>query len=243
MRAAFLILVVVVLGTGCEAPAPDAGRAFKASGEVIALGGGDGGAARACFACHGLDGAGDGVSTPRLAGLDPGYLHKQMQDYAVDARVDPVMTPIAKRLDQNDRRAVAAYYAAMRPPRGGTAAGPAPSVYLVGDPSRGVPACAACHAADGRGVGPGNPALAGQPAAYTLDQLQRWKRAERRNDPRGVMTAAVASLTEPQMRAIAAWLERKPASPPPDNAAASVSVAEEAAAKLAASREARRPDR
>ena len=243
MRAAVLILAVAALGTGCGAPAPDAGRAFKASGEVIALGGGDGGAARACFTCHGLDGAGDGVGTPRLAGLDAGYLHKQMQDYAVGARTDPVMTPIAKRLDQNDRRAVAAYYAAMRPRGGGAAAGPAPSVYLTGDPSRGVPACAACHGEDGRGVGPGNPALAGQPVAYTLDQLQRWKRAERRNDPRGVMTAAVAGLTEPQMRAIAAWLERKPASPRPDTAAASVSAAEDAAATLAASREARRPGR
>ena len=234
MRAAVLILAVAALGTGCGAPAPDAGRAFKASGEVIALGGGDGGAARACFTCHGLDGAGDGVGTPRLAGLDAGYLQKQMQDYAVGVRADPVMTPIAKRLDQNDRRAVAAYYAAMRPRGGGAAAGPAPNPYR---------ACVACHGEDGRGVGPGNPALAGQPAAYTLDQLQRWKRAERRNDPRGVMTAAVAGLTEPQMRAIAAWLERRPASPRPDNAAASVSAAEDAAAILAASREARRPDR
>jgi cytochrome c553 len=234
MRAAFLILAVAALVTGCEAPAPDAGRAFKTSGEVIALGGGDGGAARACFTCHGLDGAGDGVGAPRLAGLDAGYLHKQMQDYAVGVRADPVMTPIAKRLDQNDRRAVAAYYAAMRPRGGGAAAAPAPRAYL---------ACAACHGEDGRGVGPGNPALAGQPAAYTLEQLQRWKRAERRNDPRGVMTAAVVGLTEPQMRAIAAWLEQIPASPRPDTAAASVSAAEEAAATLAASREARRPDR
>lgn len=242
MRAAFLCLVAV-LGAGCGAPAPDAGRAFKASGELIALGGGDGGPARACFACHGLDGAGDGDAAPRLAGLDAGYLHKQLDDYAVAVRADAVMTPIAKRLDQNDRRAVAAYYAAMRPKGGAAEAGPAPGVYLAGDPFRGVLACAACHGRDGEGVGPGGPALAGQPAAYTLDQLRRWKRAERRNDPRGIMTAAVAGLTEPQMRAIAAWLERRPASPGPDTGAASVSVAEDAAVLLAASRETRRPGR
>jgi cytochrome c553 len=39
----------------------------------------------------------------------------------------------------------------------------------------------------GRGVGAANPALSGQPAAYTVEQIKRWKTAERRNDPRGVM--------------------------------------------------------
>lgn len=243
MRAVLLSFAVMTLGVGCSPAAPDAGQAFKSSGEVIALGGGDGGAKQACFICHGLDGSGDGVSAPRLAGLDAGYLQKQLEDYATQLRPDGVMTSIAKRLDQNDRRAVAAYYAAMPHRSGSAAPTAAPAAYFADDAEGGVPSCASCHGEAGEGLGPGNPALAGQPSAYTLDQLRRWRKAERRNDPRGVMMAAASRLTEAEMRAIAVWLQGRAASPRPDNAAASVSSGAAAAEQSAAFRAGRRPDR
>ncbi len=239
-----LIPALLVLTTAACSPASDRTiEAFTADGEIIAMGGGEGGPANACFSCHGLDGAGDGVSVPRLAGLDAGYLQKQLSDYAQDLRADPVMAPIARRLDDGEQRAVAAFYAAMPAPAGTGPAGPPPALYLNGAPGRGVTACASCHGAEGQGLGPGNPALSGQPAAYTLDQLRRWKRAERRNDPRGVMAEAVAGLTEAEMRAIAAWLEHAPTAPPPASDAASASAAGAAAAPPEASRGTRRPDR
>jgi len=236
----------MLIGLIACAPATNrTGEAFTASGELIAYSGGEGGAANACFRCHGLQGQGDGASSPRLAGLDAGYLQKQLDDYAGGLRDDKVMGPIAHWLDNDDRRAVAAHYAALPSPALSPSPGGAapPGIYSSGDPGRRLPACAACHGAAGQGVGPANPALAGQPAAYTLDQLARWARAERRNDPQGVMTAAVAGLTEAEMRAIAAWLERQPAAPRPDTAAASLSAAEAAWARLAASRGTRRPGR
>lgn len=243
MRAVLLSFAVIALEAGCSPAAPDAGRAFKSTGEVIALGGGDGGAKQACFLCHGLDGAGDGVSAPRLAGLDAGYLQKQLEDYATQLRPDGVMTPVAKRLDHNDRRAVAAYYAAMPHGSGRAAPTAAPTAYFADDPERGVLSCASCHGEAGEGLGPGNPALAGQPSAYTLDQLRRWRKAERRNDPRGVMMAAAGRLTEAEMRAIAVWLQGRPASPRPDSAAASASYGAAAVEQSAAFRAAHRPDR
>ena len=94
-------------------------------GELVALSGGEGGAARACFSCHGLDGAGDGVSAPRLAGLDSGYLQKQLDDYASDRRHDTVMSPIARPLSGPARQAVAAYYARLPAPGTPTMPGPA----------------------------------------------------------------------------------------------------------------------
>lgn len=236
-------LLVLATAAACSPASNRTGEAFTASGEIIALGGGEGGAANACFSCHGLDGAGDGVSVPRLAGLDAGYLQKQLADYAIETRPDAVMSPIARWLDDHDQRAVAAFYAAMPAPASSAAAGPPPALWLTGAPDRGVAACASCHGADGQGVGAGNPAVAGQPAAYTLDQLRRWKRAERRNDPRGVMAGAVAGLTEAEMRTIAAWLERAPSALPPASAAASGSASAAAAAGSAASRGPRRPDR
>lgn len=242
MRPVPALLAFAALAA-CSPASNETGAAFTATGEIIAMGGGEGGPANACFSCHGLDGAGDGVSVPRLAGLDVGYLQKQLSDYANDLRADPVMTPIARRLDDGDQRAVAAWYAAMPAPAPTRAAGPPPGIYLIGDPGRGAPACASCHGVDGSGVGAGNPAIAGQPAAYTLDQLRRWKRAERRNDPRSVMTDAVAGLTDDEMRTIAVWLEHAPTAPQPASGAATVSVAEWASTGSAASRGPRRPGR
>lgn len=237
---------VLVLATALAACSPvdeRAAEAFTADGRIIAMGGGQGGVANACFSCHGLDGAGDGVSTPRLAGLDAGYLQKQLGDYAEGTRADEIMGPIAKWLDDGDRRAVSAWYAAMPTPAGTRPATAPPRIYRTGAPERGVAACASCHGAGGQGLGAGNPAIAGQPAAYTLDQLRRWKRAERRNDPRGVMADAVAGLADAEMRAIAHWLEHAPTAPPPASDAASASAAAAAAARPAASRGTRRPDR
>ena len=94
MRAVFPFLIAV-LGAACAAPVERERDPYTAAGEVIAMSGGDGGAANACFACHGMAGQGDGVAAPRLAGLDAGYLQKQLRDYASGLRSDATMTPIA----------------------------------------------------------------------------------------------------------------------------------------------------
>ena len=240
MRALLLLLLATA---ACSPRTNETGAAFTRTGQVIAMSGGEGGAANACFSCHGLDGAGDGVSVPRLSGLHAGYLQKQMEDYANDLRQDTVMTEVARWLDDGDRRAVSAWYASLPAPAMTGAAGPAPAIYLTGDPTRNVAACASCHGVDGLGVGSGNPAIAAQPAAYTIEQIRRWKTAERRNDPRGMMAEAVAGLTAAETDRIAAWLEILPAAPPPDSDAASASAAASAAARPAASRGVRRPDR
>lgn len=225
MRLPLLLLAAAALA-GCDVIDPRAGAAFKADGRMIALSGGDGGALYACFNCHGANGEGDGAATPRLAGLSAGYLEKQLGDYAEASRAHKLMGPIAKALDDKDRRAVAAYYAALAA-SSAPSASPAPADYIEH--------CAACHGPYGEGVGPANPALAGQPAAYVRDQLWRWKRGERRNDPRGVMTAAVAPLDPAAFEAIATWLSTQSSARTPQADAASLSAAEEAGRRLAAS--------
>jgi cytochrome c553 len=229
--------------SGCSLPSNETGEVLTRTGELVAMSGGDGGARNACFTCHGLDGMGDGVSVPRLAGLDAGYLQKQMEDYATDFRHDDAMTRIAARLDQRQRRAVAAFYTDMPTPVSNSIATPPPAIWLSGDQSRGVTACATCHGMDGLGVGPGNPAVAGQPAAYTAEQIKRWQTGKRRNEARGVMAQAVANLTEAEAGAIGRWLERQPVSRSPDSGAARVSAAASAAARPAPLHEAHRPGR
>lgn len=182
------------------------------SGELIAFGGGPGGPVDACFTCHGFNGEGleaeqtanDSPAAPRLAGLDAGYLAKQLFDYANGRRADPIMAPIARRLTDQDMHAAASYYGAMH--------GPAPpdreppEVFVHGDPSRGLRACAECHANDALGLPPNNPAIAGQPADYTREQLRRWKAGVRRNDPGAVMVVTGRSLTDDEIEILAQYL-------------------------------------
>lgn len=242
-RLTSLLIGLAFAVGGCSLPSNETGEALTRTGQGVAMSGGDGGARNACFTCHGLDGAGDGISVPRLAGLDAGYLQKQMEDYASDLRHDDAMTRIAARLDQRQRRAVAAYYADMPAPASTAVATPPPAIWLRGDPPRNVAACATCHGATGLGVGPGNPAVAGQPSAYVVAQIKRWKDGKRRNDPRGIMAQAVAGLTDEETAAIGRWLERQPAFPAHDSDAASVSAAATAAARPAPLHEVHRRDR
>ena len=238
-----LTALLVTATTACQMPPSQTDAALTETGELVALSGGGSGAANACFTCHGVEGQGDGVSVPRLAGLDAGYLQKQMEDYGADIRHHDVMSTIARRMDADSRRDVALYYASLPAPAVTGPARPMPAVWSQGDPAREVPACSTCHGMNGEGVGPGNPAVSGQPAAYTIDQLMRWKRAERRNDPRSVMTLAVADLSPREVSAIALWLETQPASPSPASDVASASAAATVVARPVPSRGERRPDR
>lgn len=181
------------------------------SGEVIAYGGGPGGSADACFACHGLKGEGDALA-PRLAGLSQGYLLKQLEDYAGRWRDHPQMSPVAARLDASDRLAVARYYAALTHVGADEADTAVVDGVLFrdGDRLRGLPSCASCHGADGRGGGLATPALAGQRAAYVREQLLAWKNGKRRNDPRDVMGAVARRLSLHEIEALAAHVQALP---------------------------------
>lgn len=186
---------------GCAGPvAPP----LPASGEAIAVGAGPGGPFDACFTCHGLQGEGAGEA-PRLAGLGAGYLAKQLLDYADGRRADETMGPIARRLGDRDKLAIAQYYAELPAPDIALAA--PPRLYAHGDRARALEACARCHGESAEGVGSGNPALLGQPSRYTAEQLRRWKHGLRRNDPSNVMAGIARELSEEEIEAISLYLE------------------------------------
>jgi cytochrome c553 len=208
--AAFLVLAIALL-PGCSLP-QQAGP-FEQTGEIIALSGGDAGAEGACVTCHGLNGEGDGNLVPRLAGLDRGYFARAMEHYAEGQRRHPQMMWIAGRLDWPARQKVADYYAELPVPARDPAWRPdqnacrpaTAALYQMGDPSRGLQACATCHGADGRGVGAGNPPLAGQPAPYLAAQLRHWRSGERYGDPLGAMTHVSRLLAEEEVAALAGY--------------------------------------
>jgi cytochrome c553 len=184
-------------------------------GQLVASGGGPGGPRAACFTCHGVDGSGQAASGfPRLAGLDARYLAKQLDDYASATRQDEIMAPIARQLGRDDREAVARYYAGLSLTVGATAArsgDPAllqegAVLYAIGSSRRHLQACANCHGPAGRGLGASFPALAGQPATYTAEQLRRWQTGGRANDVGAVMAQVAKGMAERDIEAAAAYL-------------------------------------
>ncbi len=169
-------------------------------GEVIAMGGGSGGVTRACFSCHGLDGEGmekPSQSAPALAGLDQGYLHRQLDDYANGRRRHTAMSDIVSILEPRERAAVSQYYSNLPLPIYAPAGADAMAnaLYQNGDAARDIAACAQCHGRNGEGMGAANPRLAGQPAPYLADQLLAWKRGDRQNDPSHAMQVISQALT------------------------------------------------
>lgn len=197
---ALLFLLAAAQAHGAD---PDRGKT------IVMQGNGKG--ALACMTCHGLDGAGNaGAGFPRLAGLNPSYLAKQIADYKNGSRTNPVMKPFAMALTDEEAADVAAYYAAQQAPAAPPAADPSvlkqgERLALNGDWDKNVPACESCHGPGGRGVGAGFPALAGQHSGYITAQFRDWRTGARTNDPIGLMKAVADRLSAEQAAAAAAY--------------------------------------
>lgn len=212
LRAIVSTLAMPMLLAACSGPQPRQDR-FEATGELIVLGGGDAGARAACVTCHGLQGEGDGNLSPRLAGLNAGYIARQMEHFASGQRRHPQMTWIAARLDWPARQKVAHYYAqlpgpesAASTPEGDHCA--AAELYHQGDARRGLPSCASCHGDAGAGQGEGNPPLAAQPAVYLEAQLKAWESGERYGDRDMLRISRL--LTEEEMARLAGYSSALP---------------------------------
>jgi len=215
--AKFILAVAVTHSLAACSPAP-ASSPYSATGEMLALSGGDGGPSAACHTCHGLNGEGDGNLTPRLAGLERGYLVRQLIFFAEGQREHAQMSWIARRYDRAEQESLAAYYSGMAKPasRQGSSSGScedrAALLYQNGDASRGLAACSSCHGSAGQGVGYGNPAVGGQPAPYLAEQLRQWRQGERYGDPLGAMRASARLLEDEEIEPLAAYMANLSAS-------------------------------
>ena len=204
-------------------------QARAADGEAIIQKGGANPAAMPCMSCHGADGKGMAAGGfPRLAGLPEAYIAKQLADFKVGRRQNPLMQPISQALDDAEVAAVAKAYAALprvqvkaaplERPREGSGAWLA----LRGAWDRNIPECTLCHGPSGVGVGDAFPPLAGQSAEYIEAQLRAWRASPagpagrkgkalaavpptRRNDPNGLMQHIAADLSEAEIKAVSAY--------------------------------------
>jgi cytochrome c553 len=167
--------------------------------------------AASCAACHGQEGVSSNPLWPNLAGQHARYLVKQLQAFQGGVRKDPNMSAMAAPLRPEEMEALAKHFSALKAkptPIQRIAALPGERIYRGGNRQGGLPACMACHGPSGAG-NPGNavPALRGQQSAYTIKQLQAYKKGERTTDGESAaMRGIAARLTDKQMEDVATYL-------------------------------------
>lgn len=206
MRTQTMFVAAALLATG-------GGTAMAApqdAAKIAAQGNGNG--APPCVACHGTDGAGqEGPGFPRLAGLNAAYMQRQLNDIANGARENAVMKPIATALSNDERKAMAEYYAKMPIPKSAKATSEQKNNTLGrnlaqrGRWNEQVPGCVQCHGPHGVGVGEHFPPLAGQSATYIANQLHEWKKGKRKNDPLDLMKHVASTLDDKDIQAVSEW--------------------------------------
>jgi cytochrome c553 len=161
-----------------------------------------------CAGCHGEDGNASAPMFPKLAGQHPAYLSKQLREFKSGKRVDPTMNAMAGSLTDADIADISAWYAqhkvkAEKPEV--TELGQ--KIYRTGLPSKGVPACAACHGPKGEGnPTSAYPQLGGQYSSYIAKILHDYKSVERNSDPNEIMRSIANRLNDEEINAVSDYV-------------------------------------
>lgn len=213
--AGSLVLVGVVPGL---ALAQDAVRTpdIKA-GEQLFVNGDASRGVLACIACHGAAGNSTIPANPNLAGMAHEYIAKQLQDFQAVGKKAPmrtgaggtptIMTTVAASLTPQDIQNLALYLSQQKLDwsKAGTATHEATAprgqqIWRAGIADRNVPACAACHSANGAGLPAEFPRLAGQHPGYILEQLKLFRSGERQNE---IMRDITDRMNDADLQAVA----------------------------------------
>ncbi|MEM5296156.1 c-type cytochrome [Burkholderia sp. JPY481] len=206
-----LILVALSLGaTGCHNLEQSRQIDNPAvAGRTIAL--------QVCSNCHSVNGVSVSPTFPKLAGQPREYLVNQLTDFKAHVRSDPNARRFMwgfTHLSETQIEQLAAYFSSQPPPVPRATADhrlidSGRTIFLLGIPDKGVPACSTCHGQHGEGTG-GFPRLAGQYADYVEKQILVFRSAGLR--PRGeVMKTISDNLSDRDIRAVAAFMEAFPA--------------------------------
>ena len=163
-----------------------------------------------CQACHSTDGNSAVGMYPKIAGQHPNYLATQLKALRDGRRKDPVMSPMAANLSDQDIEDLAAFFASQTVKLGSVPedrVGAGGLVYRAGNASTAVPACMACHGPDGKGNAiAGWPALSGQHPEYISKQLGLYASGERSTDQNNIMRDIAARLNKAEIDAVSQYV-------------------------------------
>ncbi|MCG7954288.1 MAG: cytochrome c4 [Candidatus Thiodiazotropha endolucinida] len=165
-----------------------------------------------CAGCHGAEGNSPlNPVWPKIAGQHPAYIEKQIKDFKANKRSDPMMTPMAMPLSDQDIADLAAYYSSQTVKTGVAAADKVEAgerLYRAGNADTGVAACMACHGPSGAGNPQANfPAIAGQHAAYVEKALKDFRAGNRTNDTSKMMQGVVERMTDAEIAEVAQYIQ------------------------------------
>ena len=179
----------------------------------LAAGSKDAGQAKAatCGACHGMDGNSVNPEWPNLAGQHETYILKQLTAFHGGQRQNPLMSPMAAILGEQDMADLAAFFSSQTIRGGETEPSRAKlgqRVYRSGNVGGKVMACAGCHGPTGRGNAPAVfPSIQGQHATYVAAQLRAYKAGTRTTDPNQMMREMAAALSDEEVDAVASYVQ------------------------------------
>lgn len=165
-----------------------------------------------CAACHGADGNSTDPAYPSLAGQGAYYLYEQLNKFKAQGgkRASGVMSAMALRLNDDEMRGVADYFAQQTPK---PAAAPdqalaeqGEAIYRGGIAARNVSACASCHGFDGSGLPPEFPRLAGQHTRYLAKQLHEFSSGRRASNSNAMMRVLAHKLSDKEIIAVARYI-------------------------------------
>ena len=164
----------------------------------------------ACVACHGVNGNSVNPIWPKLAGQSAHYITLQLQYFKSGERVAPLMNGLAEGLSDQDILDIASYFSKQKV-NAETYSGDdtslelAKKLYKGGDIKRRIPACSGCHGPDGSGNDlAAYPRISGQHAEYLIQQLRKYKTAERKNP---MMNTIASRLQDSEIIMIANYIQ------------------------------------
>jgi cytochrome c553 len=191
--------------------------------------------AATCAGCHGENGNSMVPTFPKLAQQHASYLINQLHYFKGGSRItrdDPVMSPIALALSEQDIADLAVYFSEQtisdNPPPSlpvdeDSTDGPktedeakemmanflklGSNIYRNGDLKNEVSACIACHGPTGEGNRPGAfPALRSQHADYLIKTLNDFKTGARGKNPENMMYWIAKKMTDEDIKAVAYYI-------------------------------------
>lgn len=163
----------------------------------------------ACVVCHGAHGISQAPGVPSLAGEPDQFLEWQMVLFRSGARDNPLMSPVAQKLSDDDIHALGQYFSGLKPPS--PPAGKLdPDLMAAGVAVVQKYNCASCHGSNFAGNGEAA-RLASQREDYIAKALQDFKSGARRGTgAAGAMSSVGFGMTKPEIKAAAYYLSHHP---------------------------------
>jgi cytochrome c553 len=153
-----------------------------------------------CLGCHGVDGyknAYPNYSVPELEGQHPEYLGTALKEYRDGDRAHLTMHSQASTLTDQDIADIVAYFAGKPLTADSKPEGTVPAAAQL---------CTSCHGANGVGITPQYPTLAGQHPDYIVRALEEYKKGGRKNP---IMAGMAATVKDEDMAIIADYFSKQ----------------------------------